>query len=125
MLTFPNLAAQASGVEQMSSSRACRSAPWSMKTAASSTSPFFAKWCSGVAPSQSARLGFIPCAKRSSFNSRVLAADRDARGKFGAVAQHQADKGLVALFGGVHEGLGVVGERGLAAKTAAAVKTSP
>jgi len=73
MAVWPNLAAHPSGVEQMSSSRASRSAPCSMKSAAFSTSPFRANWCSGVMRSQSGWLGFIPRLNRSSFDSRVLA----------------------------------------------------
>src|SRR3989442_6406342 len=45
IVVWPNFAAHPSGVEQMSSSRACRSAPWSMKIAAFSRSPFLANSC--------------------------------------------------------------------------------
>ena len=82
-----------------------------MKIVAVSTSPFLAKRCSGVTPSQSGSLGFIPCWKRSSFSSRVLPADRDRVGRSGWYAQHQTQEQLLALFRGMRERLEVIRQR--------------
>ncbi len=122
---LPDLAAHPSGVEQRSSSRASRSAPWSRKILGVLDVVVRANRWSGVTPSQSGRLGFIPRANRNSVSSRAFTgsrgpstsdADGDASGEIGPVVQHQPDERFLALLHRVLERDRVVGERRIGGK---------
>ena len=108
----PNFAAQPSGVEQMSSSRACRSAPWSRNSAAFSTSPFRGELVQRR-DAQPVRLARVHAVLEEQFVQLAVFADRrtNAPGQIGLIAQHQAHECLVAFARGIGQRVGIVGQR--------------
>ena len=128
---WPNFAAQPSGVEQMSSSRASRSAPCSMNCWAFSTSPLRANWCSGVMCEPIGLAGVHSVREEQFVELARFGADRPSRESSCGAAN---PAGSAASSGRTLHALrrrrspvrrGRWPAPGLAANTAAAVLTSP